>query len=224
MPAFIVEARPKYYYLLVVLLSNILLICILVFGRVPTYQVGKVDHIVPRRAVVFAPVFIFVLIVGVNYYMPLLFSFLRRMATMTEAQKYVSGTASMAFVTVPNMEVAKKLAGDLVKKRLAACVNIIPGVTSVYEWEGKIEDDNELILMIKTLTTKVDELSEFVRNNHPYDCAEVISSQIDNGNAPYLQWISQTVLKEPEQKKFSLQILRNIVEGHLIKIIFLYTM
>ncbi|GFN88369.1 cuta divalent cation tolerance homolog [Plakobranchus ocellatus] len=134
----------------------------------------------PRRAVVFAPVFIFVLIVGVNYYMPLLFSFLRRVATMTDAQRYVSGTASMAFVTVPNMEVAKKLAGDIVQKRLAACVNIIPGVKSVYEWQGKIEQDDEMILMIKTLTSKVDELSEYVRNNHPYDCAEVISSQVSS--------------------------------------------
>lgn len=155
----------------------------------------------PRRAVVFAPVFIFVLIVGVNYYMPLLFSFLRRVATMAETQRYVSGTASMAFVTVPNMEVAKQLAGEIVQKKLAACVNIIPGVTSVFEWEGKIEEDTELILMIKTLTSKVDELSEYVRNNHPYECAEVISSQIDNGNAPYLQYISQTVLGETDNKK-----------------------
>ncbi|RUS88316.1 hypothetical protein EGW08_003954, partial [Elysia chlorotica] len=173
---------------------------LLVNQRKPSNTVGKVDNPLPRRAVVFAPVFIFVLILGVNYYMPLLFSFLRRVATMSEAQRYVSGTASMAFVTVPSMEVAKKLAGDLVKKRLAACVNIIPGVTSVYEWEGKIEEDSELILMVKTLTNKVDELSEYVKNNHPYDCAEVISSPIDNGNAPYLKWISQTVLGESDKK------------------------
>merc|ERR1712176_493190 len=92
------------------------------------------------------------------------------------------GDYSMAFVTVPNMEVGKKIAGGLVSNKLAACVNIIPGVTSVYEWEGKIENDSELILMIKTRTSLVTNLTDFVTKNHPYDVAEVISSPIDQGN------------------------------------------
>lgn len=91
------------------------------------------------------------------------------------------------------MEVAKRLAHGIVSKKLAACVNIIPGVTSVYEWEGKMNEDNELILMIKTKTDKVDDLSKFVRENHPYSVAEVISTPIENGNLPYLKWIHETV-------------------------------
>ena len=83
----------------------------------------------------------------------------------------------------------------MVEQKLAACVNIIPGLTSVYEWEGKIEKDKELLLMIKTRTSKVDDLSKFVRENHPYDVAEVISLPIQNGNLPYLQWMQNTVPK-----------------------------
>jgi len=107
------------------------------------------------------------------------------------------GEYSMAFVTVPNMEVGKKIAGGLVSNKLAACVNIIPGVTSVYEWEGKIENDSELILMIKTRTSLVTNLTDFVTKNHPYDVAEVISSPIDQGNKPYLDWIGKTVKTPP---------------------------
>merc|ERR1719270_1667596 len=76
---------------------------------------------------------------------------------------------SMAFVTAPNAEKAKEIAGGLVSNKLAACVNIIPGVTSVYEWEGKIENDAEVLMMIKTRTTRIDKLTEFVKKNHPYD-------------------------------------------------------
>lgn len=91
------------------------------------------------------------------------------------------------------MEVAKKLAQGIISNKLAACVNIIPQITSVYEWEGKINEDNELLLMIKTRSQKVDELSKFVRENHPYSVAEVISTPIENGNLPYLRWIHDVV-------------------------------
>ena len=104
-----------------------------------------------------------------------------------------AGVFSAAFVTVPNMEVAEKLASGLVTSKLAACVNIIPGLTSVYEWEGKVEKDSELLLMIKTRTDRVDELSAWVKGNHPYDVCEVISTKIDNGNPPYLKWLGEVV-------------------------------
>merc|ERR1712098_274724 len=100
---------------------------------------------------------------------------------------------SMAFVTAPNADKAKEIAGGLVSNKLAACVNIIPGITSVYEGEGKIENDSEVLMMIKTRTTRVEELTEFVKKNHPYDVCEVITISIEGGNKPYLDWLGKTV-------------------------------
>lgn len=131
-------------------------------------------------------------VVGSGYCMSRVFRVAARaMANVTSS--YVPGTHSMAFVTVPDDQMARKLAKGLLEKKLAACVNIIPNIKSVYEWEGKIEEDAELILMIKTRTSRVNEVAQYVRDNHSYDVAEVISAPIANGNPPYLDWIGQIV-------------------------------
>ena len=120
---------------------------------------------------------------------------------------------SMAFVTAPTSDKAKEIAGGLVSNKLAACVNIIPGITSVYEWEGKIENDSEVLMMIKTRTSRIEELTEFVKSkpvihsagfnnkivveNHPYDVCEVITTSIEGGNKPYLDWLGKVVPERP---------------------------
>ncbi|TNN34528.1 Protein CutA [Liparis tanakae] len=109
------------------------------------------------------------------------------------SETYASGTHSAAFVTCPNASVAKELARAIVERKLAACVNIIPAITSVYEWQGKIEEDSEVLLMIKTRSSKVPALAEYVRSHHPYEVAEVISLPIEQGNPPYLKWIGEVV-------------------------------
>ncbi|XP_017783441.1 PREDICTED: protein CutA homolog [Nicrophorus vespilloides] len=127
----------------------------------------------------------------------LILSLARRMSSSTTTtpapSTYVSGTHSVAYVTVPDEAVAKKLAHGIVQENLAACVNIIPKITSVYLWKGEINEDSELLLMIKTRTAKVDELTTYVRKNHPYEVCEVISTPIQNGNPPYLNWIGDIV-------------------------------
>ncbi|KAG5339640.1 CUTA protein, partial [Acromyrmex charruanus] len=105
----------------------------------------------------------------------------------------LAGVHSVAYVTVPDDAVAKRLARGLVENKLAACVNIIPRLTSIYEWEGKIQEESELLLMIKTRTEKVDALTKYVKENHPYTICEVISLPIQNGNSDYLKWISEVV-------------------------------
>merc|ERR1712153_35479 len=90
---------------------------------------------------------------------------LRQVSTIM-AKEVTVEPYSMAFVTAPNKDVAKTLAGGLVEKKLAACVNIIPGIISVYEWEGKIENDEEVLMMIKTRTSRIPELTDYVKTNH----------------------------------------------------------
>ncbi|VEN57489.1 unnamed protein product [Callosobruchus maculatus] len=106
---------------------------------------------------------------------------------------YHSGEQSVAYVTAPSEEVAKKIAHGLVSNKLAACVNIIPRITSIYEWENKINEDSEVLMMIKTRTSKMDQLTEFVKANHPYTVCEVISLPIQNGNEAYLKWMNEVV-------------------------------
>lgn len=113
----------------------------------------------------------------------------------TQSTTYASGSSSICYVTTPNEESAKKIARAVISNKLAACVNIIPNIQSIYEWEGRINEDLEYLMMIKTTTANVDELTKFVRDNHPYSVAEVISVKIENGNPPYLDWVAKSVKK-----------------------------
>ena len=128
--------------------------------------------------------------------MPVLVSVFRRLLTSSISHVQAAsreGMYSIAYVTVPNEDVGKKIAHGLVKGKLAACVNLIPKITSIYEWEGKVEEDSEILLMIKTRTSRLDELTSFVKVNHPYEVCEVITTPIASGNPQYLEWIGQIV-------------------------------
>lgn len=114
-------------------------------------------------------------------------------STTDAAAAYTPGSSSICYVTTPNEESAKKIARSVISNKLAACVNIIPNIQSIYEWEGRINEDLEYLLMIKTTTANVNELTTFVRDNHPYSVAEVISVKIESGNPPYLDWIAKSV-------------------------------
>ncbi|XP_039053238.1 protein CutA, chloroplastic-like isoform X3 [Hibiscus syriacus] len=98
----------------------------------------------------------------------------------------------VVYVTVPNREAGKKLAGSIVKEKLAACVNIVPGIESVYEWEGKINSDPEELLIIKTRQSLLEALTEHVKANHEYDVPEVIALPITGGSPRYLNWLKNS--------------------------------
>jgi periplasmic divalent cation tolerance protein len=96
-------------------------------------------------------------------------------------------------VTAPSADEASRIAKVLVSDRLAACVNIVPGVHSIYEWEGKLCTDTEALLIIKTAQDAYSLLEARLKEIHPYSVPEVIALKIDRGSAQYLEWISQSV-------------------------------
>jgi periplasmic divalent cation tolerance protein len=96
---------------------------------------------------------------------------------------------SMGYVTVPNDQVAQNLSDKLVEAKLAACVNTIPGIKSTYVWDGKVNRDTELQLIIKTRNSLRAELIKFVKANHPYEVPEIIFTDIAAGSPDYLKWV-----------------------------------
>ncbi|KAJ8445086.1 hypothetical protein Cgig2_029458 [Carnegiea gigantea] len=98
----------------------------------------------------------------------------------------------VVYVTVPNKEAGKKLAESIVKERLAACVNRVPGIESVYEWKGEIQTDSEELLIIKTRESLLGALTEHVKANHEYEVPEVIAMPISGGNPQYLEWLKNS--------------------------------
>jgi len=117
--------------------------------------------------------------------------------TLTASSSVDAREFSMVYVTVPSIAVAERLARGLIQHKLAACVNIVPGVQSIYEWQGKVQSDSELLLIIKTRSVLVSQLTEWVRREHPYTVCEVVSITLSSGNAPYLHWIGQTATRSP---------------------------
>jgi periplasmic divalent cation tolerance protein len=92
-------------------------------------------------------------------------------------------------VTCPSQEVGEKIGNALVQERLAACVNVIPGLTSIYRWEGKICRDAETLLVIKTRRMRLPALIRRVKGLHPYSVPEVIALPLVGGSASYLSWV-----------------------------------
>jgi periplasmic divalent cation tolerance protein len=93
--------------------------------------------------------------------------------------------------TLPDSGKAREIARGLVENRLAACVNILPGIESIYEWQGKLEASQEVMLLIKTTTGRYQELEQRLRELHPYELPEIISVSLFAGLPKYLTWITE---------------------------------
>ncbi|OGX13925.1 MAG: hypothetical protein A2351_03305 [Omnitrophica bacterium RIFOXYB12_FULL_50_7] len=95
--------------------------------------------------------------------------------------------------TVPGIKRARILAGLLISRRLAACVQILPGLESHYRWRGKKETSKEVLLLIKTQVSNYKRLEKTLLENHPYEVPEIICLPITKGSKAYLDWISKEV-------------------------------
>jgi len=92
-------------------------------------------------------------------------------------------------ITAPEEETARRIARALVEERLAACVNLVPGVRSIYRWQGVVEEAAEVLLIAKTHAERVAALAARVRDLHPYELPEVVTLPVSDGSEPYLRWV-----------------------------------
>lgn len=101
--------------------------------------------------------------------------------------------ARVVLVAAPDADTARALARTLVEERLAACGNVIPGVVSVYRWQGAVQEQGEALLVLKTSREAVERLSARVAELHPYEVPEVLALDVDYGNRPYLEWLGDSL-------------------------------
>jgi periplasmic divalent cation tolerance protein len=106
--------------------------------------------------------------------------------------------AIVVVTTVGTEEQANLIAREIVVRRQAACVNILPGVRSIYRWKGKICKDGELMLVIKTLEGEFEGVMGTIRELHSYELPEILSFQVTRGEASFLEWVAGSVDKEAE--------------------------
>jgi periplasmic divalent cation tolerance protein len=100
---------------------------------------------------------------------------------------------SLVYITVGSKSEAVAIGNEIVSHRLAACVNIIDQMTSIYHWDDELQLSSEVVMIAKTLSSKVPELVEIVKANHSYECPCIISIPITGGNPAFLNWIAEEV-------------------------------
>lgn len=97
----------------------------------------------------------------------------------------------VVLITVPDKEAEKTVTDALVASRLVACVNQLSNISSVFQWQGKIEQTNEILLICKTRQALMPQIIDLVKEKHPYDVPEIIALPIISGSQPYLDWVMQ---------------------------------
>lgn len=95
----------------------------------------------------------------------------------------------VALTTCPDEGTARRIASALVDERLAACVNIVPDLTSVYRWEGAVETKPECLLLVKTRRERLEDVRRRLEELHPYDLPELVALSVEWGSSAYLQWV-----------------------------------
>lgn len=106
--------------------------------------------------------------------------------------------AIVVMTTVGNEEQANLIADEMIVRRHAACVNILPSVRSVYRWGGKICRDSEYLLLIKTVSEEYEAVAETIRELHGYDLPEILAVAIDRGSEDFIEWIESSLDKQAE--------------------------
>lgn len=107
-------------------------------------------------------------------------------------------TILLVYCTAPDPDTARELAHTLVEERLAACVNVLPGLRSLYRWQGRVHEDAEILLLMKTTAARYPALQERLRALHPYELPEIVAVSVSAGLPTYLEWVAAQTLPVPE--------------------------
>lgn len=107
---------------------------------------------------------------------------------MTGPEVHVDELRTM-LMTAPDLETGEAIARRVVEERLAACANVVPGVSSIFRWEGEVQEAREVLVILKTTEERAAELSQRIVELHPYDVPEVLALPVSSGFEPYLEWV-----------------------------------
>ncbi len=102
-------------------------------------------------------------------------------------------TINFIYMTAGSLEEARKIGKELVISKLAACVNILNNMNSIYVWQGKVQEDSEIVMIAKTTEDRVPQLVEKVKSLHSYECPCIVSIPVSGGNQAFLDWIAEEV-------------------------------
>jgi periplasmic divalent cation tolerance protein len=111
---------------------------------------------------------------------------------------FPSPSISLCFCTCPDAATAGRIAAALVEERLAACVSIVPGVHSIYRWQGAVERAEETLLLVKTAPDRLSRLQDRLLQLHPQELPELVSFETGSGLPAYLQWVAAQTRPEPD--------------------------
>jgi len=112
-----------------------------------------------------------------------------------------AAAATIVFVTVASERQAESIARAVVGERLAACVNVVGPIRSIYRWQDAIEDEREFLLLVKTRASLFRRLERRVRELHPYEVPEIVAARLDAGSAPYLAWLFESTAPEAAARR-----------------------
>lgn len=107
----------------------------------------------------------------------------------------MSSEARVVLMTAPDMETAEDIVGQLVEARLIACGNIVPGLVSIYRWEGDVQRGHEVLVVMKTTADRVESLLPRASELHPYEVPELLVLTVEAGHAAYMAWVAECVAK-----------------------------
>lgn len=105
----------------------------------------------------------------------------------------MTGSPLLVLTTLGSLDDARRLVRTLVEDRLVACGTILPGVTSIYRWRGNLRDESEVVVLLKTMSTRWDALRDAVQRHHPYDVPELIALPVSAGLDAYVAWVAEEV-------------------------------